>query len=394
MKAYIIKTDKKIEPFGDHPRGCLIANKKLIDLQIKTLVEQKIKPVFVSSVDGVKSKEEFISFYDDLYFTPELLSKFIARSREQDSDTICALKKGITTLRTGASLQNVRDCGEYFEYNLKYFPRTESKEIFKPIVIDPDEFEANVPIPFHMFKDAKGYAVPMTNKFMVQIDHWVNLWSCNIVFLLAEFARVQKVSKTKLLFLVLKACSKNKWRILSKLNRIGKNCDIHPTAYVEASAIGSNVTIGAGAVIRGSAIDSEVHIGNNVVVEYSVIGENSSILSGHILYSVFYPGTFSVAEMVSASLIGRDSFLGANCTLTDFRFDNQNVLAENNENKVDSGNRFLGACLGHDVYIGSGCIIAPGRIIPNGLRMAFDKESMYNGNGSVPKGFRIMDNKN
>ena len=69
--------------------------------------------------------------------------------------------------------------------------------------------------------------------------------------------------------------------------------------------------------------------------------------------------------------------MGANITLTDFRFDNKNILVDKNGIKVDSGNIFLGSCLGHEVYLGSGCIIAPGRMIPNGLRIVLEKGRIF-----------------
>lgn len=191
----------------------------------------------------------------------------------------------------------------------------------------------------------------------------------------------------------MKARSFNKWKILRQLNKIGRNCDIHPAAYVEKSIIGDGVAVGAGVVIRESVIGDGSFIGNGVIVEESVIGEGSTILNGHILYSVLYPHSFSVAEMVPASLVGKDTFMGLNSTLTDFRFDGKNVTVLKNGVVVDSGNTFLGSCLGHGVYLGSGCIVAPGRSIPNGLCLAMRKEETIwkSFNGQVQKDFRLVE---
>jgi tetrahydrodipicolinate N-succinyltransferase len=35
----------------------------------------------------------------------------------------------------------------------------------------------------------------------------------------------------------------------------------------------------------------------------------------------------------------------------------------------DTENSFLGACLGHGVYIGSGCVVSPGRAVSKNLRI-------------------------
>jgi hypothetical protein len=36
---------------------------------------------------------------------------------------------------------------------------------------------------------------------------------------------------------------------------------------------------------------------------------------------------------------------------------------------IDTGNRILGSCMGHNSYLAAGSIIAPGRAIPNGTRL-------------------------
>jgi len=182
----------------------------------------------------------------------------------------------------------------------------------------------------------------------------------------------------------------NRWKILSQLNKIGEKCDIHPTAYIEGSTIGDNVTVGAGAIIKESVIGKDAFIGNGVIIEESVVGEKSTILSGHILYSVLYPGTFTVTQFISASLIGRDTFLGAGVNLADFRMDGKSVMVMRDGIKVDTGNTFVGVCMGHEVYLGAGCIVAPGRIIPNGMRITPEKDRIIEKPNQDMPGFRSI----
>jgi len=391
MKAYVQRVDKRLEPFDEPARDCLVLNQTIAETQVKILAESGMEVVSVSDASQVSDPNEHIVLADNLYFTPELLKEFVERSRREGGVTVCSLKNGVTTLRTATSVQDVKTCQDHTEYNLRYFPKSGRGKNLRAVVIEPDKFSASVAIPCHMC-GAEKYLVPMTERFIAQIDHWVNLWVINIVAILAGGARLQKSPKAKLLFLALKARSFNKWKILCQLNNIGKNCDIHPTAYVEGSVIGDGVTIGAGAVVRESVVGEGSFIGNGVIVEESVIGEGSSILNGHILYSVLYPQSFSVAEMVSASLVGRDTFMGLNSTLTDFRLDGKSVTVLKDGVAVDSGNTFLGSCLGHGVYLGSGCIVAPGRLVPNGLRLAACKEkTIWEGsNGQVQNDFRLV----
>ena len=391
MKAYVIRIDKPIEPFNEPARDCLVLNQTIADVQAEIFGKAGMEIVSVSDASEISDTNEYLVLGDNLFFTPELLNEFVERSRQGRDATVCALKHGVTTLRTAISIQNVKNCQGYTEYNLRYFPEAKHRKDIRVLVIEPDELSVSFAVPFHMC-GSKEYAIPMTERFIVQIDHWVNLWVTSIVAIMAGGARLQKSPKAKLLLLAIKARSSNKWKILRQLNKIGRNCDIHPTAYIEGSVIGDNVTVSAGAVVRESVVGDNALIGNGVVVEESVIGENSTILNGHILYSVLYPGCFSVAEMVSASLVGRDAFMGLNSTLTDFRLDGKNVTVLKDGVAVDSGNVFLGSCLGHGVYLGSGCIVAPGRMVPCGLHLASCKEGAVwsSFDGPIPDGFRLV----
>jgi len=347
--------------------------------------------VFIPDSYQVDDPDEYIIFDDNLYFTQELLKEFIVRSQKQRKSTTCALKSGVTTLRTVIAAQEVKTSSSYIEYSLRYLPKEKFRGEYHPLVIDSDQVYTHIPMPGHICENQR-YLIPMTERFIIQINHWVNLWAANVITLLAEGARLQKASKIKLAIFALKARSLDRWKILCQLNKIGRNCDIHPTAYIEGSTIGDDVTIGARVTIRESVIGSGAFIGNGVVIEESVIGEKSTILTGHILYSVLYPGTFTVAQMISASLIGKDTFIGSDVVLTDFRLDGKNVLVVKDGAKIDTGNKLIGCCLGHGVYLGAGSIVAPGRAIPGGMRIAPERErivSSCNSDQNVP-GFRLV----
>jgi len=387
MRAYILKSrdEERIEPFGEYARDCLIGNKKLEKWQRDVFLLLGISITFVSDFREIGDQDEFLYLTDNLFFTEELVKEFLQKSRHLGELTTLSLLKGNTVLRIAMG-----SCkGRRFEYPFFYYPQKEFRgKDFRTILIDPDEFQESIRLPEHMCM-GREYLIPMTDKFVISIDHWVKLWVANIVLILSRGAKLKKLSSFKKVMMALRSCSLNQWKILSHLNNIGSNCDIHPTAYVEGSTIGNNVKIGARAVVKESIIGNDVCIGNSVTIEESVVGDKSTILSGHILYCVFYPSVFSVAGMISASLIGRDSFLGVNATLTDFRFDQKNVEVFRDGSRIDSGNMFLGSCLGHGVYLGSGSIIAPGRVITNGLRLV-PKKGIFCGNVHDEDNFKII----
>ena len=369
MNAYVLQTINKLAPFYDYPKDCLIGNKKLGLIQRNTLESLNLDIVYISDINEIEDLNDYIVLSDNLYFTKKLLAEFIFKSKSKKRNTVCSLEKGLLTQRTSVVLQDIKMCPHHVEYKLWYFDSSGDKKI-DPIAmnIDIGDDVEIISLPDHM-NNGDDYLIPLTEKLIIQIDHWVCLWEANVLSILSNIAVVLNSPKKKIA-LAIKALSFNQWNVLGAFNSIGNNCDIHPKAgCVEGSIIGNNVTIKAGAIVRESIIGDGTVIGNNVVVESSVIGNNCSIMHGHILYSVMLANVFSFTQMISASLIGRDSFIGSGVVLTDFRFDNKNVTVDKDDSHVDSGNIFTGSCLGHGVYLGSGTIINPGRIIKNNTRM-------------------------
>jgi len=370
MKAYMKISNKLIEPFRDHPRDCLIGNRKLSDLQQEVLQDLNLDLKTVENTSQISDNDEYIIFGDSLFFTKELLIEFIEKSKRMKANTLCALKPGITTLRSVVTTQDVQIHSDRITYDLRYVSDNNSPRESVPVIIDPDDFSEGVLMPVHMTGERK-YLVPITEKLLCQIDHWCNLWAANIATLLSGGAKLKKSSKLKLLSLALKARSTNQWKVLQKLNKVGKNCDIHPTAYIEGSIIGDGAVIGAGVIIRESVVGDGANILNNVTIDCSVIGDQCFVgNSSRTQYSVLYPGTFFISKGISLSMTGRDSFLGGGVTLTDFRFDGQNIVVMKDNVPVDTGSKLLGSCIGHRVYLAAGTVVSPGRTIPNDLRLA------------------------
>jgi NDP-sugar pyrophosphorylase family protein len=264
-----------------------------------------------------------------------------------------------------------------------------------PVVIDPEQFSQLIPMPQHI-RGPQEYRIPVTDTFLIQIDHWTNLWAANMAMLLSDVARLMKTSKPKLLGLALRARSLNKWRIFHQVNKIGKDCDIHPTAYIEGSTIGDNVMIGAGSVVRLSVIGDGTSTGSNVTIESSVVGEGCSIDSGCGAFgSVLYPRTISSSRLIFTSLCGRDTFIADSSGMADFRLDGKTITVMKDGKSVDTGVLALGSCLGHGVYLSAACIVAPGIAIPNGLRILPEKDFIIgkvNPDGTIP-GHRTITNR-
>ncbi len=371
MKAYMVRTDKRIDPFGDHPGECLIGNKKLSSIQLSTLQSLQIPLETVASASQIKDDDEHLVFGDSVFFTGELIDEFIVRSRGQNAPTVCSAKPCVATTRAVIAAQDVVIGPDRIDFDLRYSPPASNRaQPQRPVVFDMDKNES-IPMPEHMIGGPGGYQVPMTPVLILQIDHWANLWGANIASLLADAARLLAASKARQLGLAVRARSVNPWKVMRQTNRIGRKCDIHPTAYVEGSVIGDDVTIGAKTTVRESIVGAGTYLGDNSTVHLSVLGEGSNLQAGSLTeFAVLYPGVCSNDRIIAISMVGRDCFVAGNVIFTNFRLDKKNIMIKKGPDLIDSGNTFLGSCIGHNVYLGAGCVIAPGRTIPNGTRLA------------------------
>jgi acetyltransferase-like isoleucine patch superfamily enzyme len=149
--------------------------------------------------------------------------------------------------------------------------------------------------------------------------------------------------------------------------------------------------VGAGAVLRSATIGNGCAIGNNAVVELSVLGDRCHVMNNcAIQMSLVFSGLFTMARIISASVCGNDTFVGDGVTLTDFRMDGKSIAVMKAGQKVDSQSPILGCCLGHRVYLGAGTIVAPGRAIPNGYRLAVESDRLIRMNGDEVPGYQVV----
>jgi len=122
MKAYRIRSNKTIEPFGDHPLDCLINNRSLADTQKEILLKLGIQLQPEPYSGQIDIPDEHIFFKDSLFFSPELMQQFIKESRKLNRSTICAIKPGLFTLRSILPTQDIKKFPDRVEYGLQYMP--------------------------------------------------------------------------------------------------------------------------------------------------------------------------------------------------------------------------------------------------------------------------------
>lgn len=206
------------------------------------------------------------------------------------------------------------------------------------------------------------------------VEHWAHVLRVNLLALVATAEEAKADFEAAplwkrawiVLVVLLRARALNGFAVARALNRVGRNCRIHPTAVVEASQLGDGVEIGAFALVRGCVVGDGAKIEDYAHASVSVIGAGARLGRTCMFnFSVAYPGAFvSAGGGWQMSLFGRDSFVAMTATGYDLSFGGP-VKVEHQGAVVSSDTHFLGVCIGHRAKIGAHVRIGYGMAVPN-----------------------------
>mgnify|MGYP001071304290 FL=1 len=212
------------------------------------------------------------------------------------------------------------------------------------------------------------YQVP-TRAFCT-IEHWTHTIIANVVFgVLANGARLDRDSDglgKQLRMLWRSILERKQLHSSSEVVKVGHRCSIDPTAVIKGpTLIGDAVSIGAGAVIDVSVIGSSVNIMQGAQVQLSVISDRCYLPFRAALFMSTMMEDSMVAQntCVQFCSIGRNTFVGAGNTFTDFNIIPKPIRALHNDEMASTGMPVLGSCIGHHCFIGSGMVVYPARAI-------------------------------
>lgn len=365
MNVYVVKTNKRIYPFMDKTPELLISNKTLADLQEENIRYAGCKLVKVDRFEDIEDKAPHIVFYDNLCISAQAIRLIIKEASGRKEGFVCAVDDSyyidsyLWHLDKGIS--GVVPLQLYFVVEKGVLP-----EKIQIIHFECKKFERER-MPPHMESDGKGFDIPLTNVIMIPIENWVNLWQANMgmLMLLAyqlEFTRLCRRSVA-----LIRARGSRK-RAPLYLNKIGKNCDIHPSAVIEASIIGNNVHIGANAVVRLCVIADNAYISDQALLRVCNIGHGSYIANNNnVAFSVTYSDSFLISGPYQFSIFGKECAI-MHCIDCDCRLDGHNIRADTGGGiLIDTKQKYLGSCYGHRARVGAGTISAPGSAVPNNV---------------------------
>lgn len=396
MRRVILNETTYISPFNEPARDLRVQNKPLWlwqrDLLAPYILEEREYPNWRLAQTVEKEPVESLVHRDNLFFNEALVTEFIERAKagrqpvrlafRADDPAIAAHVRPLTTsllLKDGLLLAD-----------MWYLPKGVSQSILAtPLVVDMEARERGFyHIPPYMATEYGDLVYQLPRKAFVLIENWVHLFVADILF--GVFARgvntedrVAADWRYKLRILYRSLLEQKHILSNSELVQVGKNVSIDPTAVIHGmTTLGDNVTVGPGAVIDNCLIGSNVNVSQGSQLMLSVVSDGCFLPFRSSLFMTTMMENTMVAQnsCLQLCVVGRDSFIGAGTTFTDF-----NLLGgplrtvSNGPDSIlqDTNQLVLGGCVGHHCRLSSGLIIYPARTIESDVVVLASKNRQH-----------------
>lgn len=386
MYKIILPAPKLIPPFNEPARELNIQNQRLWLHQRNILAKYVVRERELEPNEHIPNERvEMLVYRNNLYFDEEYIKEFISVARRKKravraafSSENPAFKEHAFPLSTSYTV-----AGDLYLADLWYYPSGPVADV-EPLVIDLKVREAGYySVPNFMGGAKRELTFQCPSRSLLAIDSWVHVFVADIVF--GVFARARRAdarSKEELGFrlkLLVRALYEG-CQLLesSELVKIGKNCVIDPHAVIHGpTTIGDNVEIAAGAVIENCIIGSNVIVSQGCQLMLSVVGDGTFLPFDAKLFMTTIMDNSMVAQntCLQMCVIGRNTFIGAGNTFTDFNLVSEPIKALDGNGKLKEANSpVLGGCVGHNCRLGSGLIVYPARTIESDVVLAATKE--------------------
>ncbi len=380
MRRIIINEPNFIEPFNETARDLRVQNKPLWlwqrDLLVKHATEEREYPDWEVARLAETETVACLVHRDNLFFNQLLIDEFVERAvaggrpvRLAFSVNDPAIAKHVRPL-THSFFQK----GDLLLADMWYLPKGIGQSLeAEPLVIDTEARERGYyHIPPYMASEYGDLVYQLPKKVFVLVENWVHLFIADILLgVFTQGANVEdQVAESwqyKLKIMRRSILEQKRFLSNSELVKVGKNVHIDPTAVIHGyTTIGDNVTIGAGAVIDNCIIGSNVTVSQGCQLLLSVVSDGCFLPFRAALFMTTLMENTSVAQnsCLQLCVIGRDSFIGAGNTFTDFNILGGPLKTMNHEGKLEATNLLvLGGCVGHHCRLSSGAIIYAARTI-------------------------------
>jgi UDP-N-acetylglucosamine diphosphorylase / glucose-1-phosphate thymidylyltransferase / UDP-N-acetylgalactosamine diphosphorylase / glucosamine-1-phosphate N-acetyltransferase / galactosamine-1-phosphate N-acetyltransferase len=385
MYRYIIEDKRHVPPFNE-PASLLTVGLEPLKLHQENLFVEVLHEnidlggVFASKDELHKVEGEAVVYRDSLWFDTAFFEYFVQEARKTGKACRAAFPASDKCFHTytipltkGFEAAMGPDNKILFLTDLWYFPNGYDADVM-PVVVPSDSREIGFySVPDFMTMEQGDLTHYAPRRAVISIESWVHIYFASIIY--KNFGRAGALDgdiETSV-FLQLKLL----WRAVleqkqilqaSGAVKIGKNCSIDPSAVITGPAeIGDNCAIGAGVIIDNCTIGANVTLDAGCVLMMSTVADGCFLPFRASLYLTHVMENTIVAQntCLQMCVIGRNSFVGAGSTFTDFNLIAQKpIRAANIDGQLQTVSQIvLGSAVGHNCRIGSGMIVFPGRMI-------------------------------
>jgi acetyltransferase-like isoleucine patch superfamily enzyme len=386
---------RQISPFNERARELRVMNKPLWLHQRDVLAPYCEEERIIKTLEEMPDdRVETLVYRDNLFFDQGFMDTFVAKAKQQGKACRAAFDlDDAAIVHHALDLQRgIRREGDVYVADLWYFPYGKDPNV-RPLVIDTEPKEHGYyRIPSYMANESGDLTYWVPHKAFMSIEHWVHLYTANSIFgLFARGIREEDRMAHDLGFKL-----RGLWHAMVERRHVlrssvavtvGKNTYVDPAAtIIGRTTIGDNCFIGPGVVIDNCVVGNNVNLGQDVQLMLSVVCDRCFLPFRASLFMTTIMENSIVAQntCLQMCVIGRDTFIGAGNTFTDYNVFAQPVKVFNRDELVQLDMPVLGGCVGHHCRIGSGLIIYPARMIESDViifaspeRRVISKNVMY-----------------
>jgi carbonic anhydrase/acetyltransferase-like protein (isoleucine patch superfamily) len=392
MQRYVIEDARHVPPFNQ-PASLLTVGIKPLKIHQEDLFQEVLPRLLPRGqrqivLGGVFNhpnqmgslRGPAVVYRDNLWFDAEFLSAFMRAAMASQRACRAAIPADDAAFRTytlplSTGFEPVYDDQgrTYYTLDLWYFPDSYTDE-WQPIVIGSDHEEMGFySVPDFMTMEQGDLTYYAPGRAVISIESWVHVYYASIIYSLfgraSRFDRYVKAHNFYSLRLLWRAILEQRQLLSTRaVVQVGKNSNIHPTAVITGPAyIGNNCNIGPGVFIDNCTIGDNVSIDDGCCLMMSSIANGCFLpfRAALFLTAVMENSIIAQNTCLQMCVIGRNSFIGAGNTFTDFNLIEQKPIraADINGNLRDVGQVVLGSAVGHNCRLGSGMVLYPGRMI-------------------------------
>jgi carbonic anhydrase/acetyltransferase-like protein (isoleucine patch superfamily) len=396
MLKVILESKRGVIPFNEPARDLRVLNKPLWLAQRDVLAAFTTREIELPPGAPLPQVHEPCLVYrDNLYFDDGYIRAFLeeARKRKRPSRAAFSTKDAAFREHILPLSLSYTPAGDLYLADLWYYPNGPEPGA-EPLVVDLLAREIGYyHVPLYMAASSGDLVYQVPLRCLIAIDSWVHIFVADTIFgLFGRGARFEE-QLGRDPFFKLKLFGKALYEGRQVLScsgvvKVGRNCVIDPDAVIHGpTTIGDNVTIGAEAVIENCVIGDNVNISQGCQLMLSVVGDGTFLPFRASLFMTVVMDNCLIAQntCLQMCVIGRNTFIGAGSTFTDFNLLSSQIKARDGAGTLRPSNRpVLGGCVGHNCRIGAGMIIYPARTIesdvilfPSKDRRVIDRDVAY-----------------